>query len=101
MSKKSARLYGRMQHGIAQKQAKVDNLHAKRREIESSREKSKEGKTFLKQKVERLKSERNDTLKAYADTGGKQKLRDDCFLFLLDVPYLIPILLHLLTNQGV
>lgn len=73
MSKKSARLYGRMQHGIAQKQAKVDNLHKKRREIESSREKSKEGKTFLKQKVERLKSERNDTLKAYADTGGSMK----------------------------
>lgn len=73
MSKKSARLYGRMQHGIAQKQAKVDNLHKKRREIESSREKSKDGKTQLKQKVERLKKERKDTLDAYKNTGGSMK----------------------------
>ena len=71
MSKKAARLYGRMQHGIAQKQAKVDNLHKKRREIDSSREKNKDGKTQLKQKVERLKKERQDKESAYAETGGE------------------------------
>eukprot|EP00578_Thalassiosira_sp_NH16_P008334 CAMPEP_0181113548 /NCGR_PEP_ID=MMETSP1071-20121207/20407_1 /TAXON_ID=35127 /ORGANISM="Thalassiosira sp., Strain NH16" /LENGTH=733 /DNA_ID=CAMNT_0023197595 /DNA_START=65 /DNA_END=2266 /DNA_ORIENTATION=- len=73
MSKKAARLYGRMQHGIAQKQAKVDNLHKKRREIDSSREKSKDGKTQLKQKVERLKKERQDKESAYSETGGSMK----------------------------
>ena len=75
MSKKAARLYSRMQHGISQKQAKVDNLHKKRREIESSREKNKEGKTIQKLKVERLKKERRDVEDSYGEgvSGGSMK----------------------------
>ncbi|KAL3779458.1 hypothetical protein ACHAWO_006443 [Cyclotella atomus] len=75
MSKKAARLYDRMQHGKAQQQAKVDNLHKKRREIESTREKSKDGLTVTKQKVLRLKKERKDVEDSYGEGvgGGSMK----------------------------
>jgi pescadillo protein len=75
MSKKAARLYDRMQHGKAQQQAKVDNLHKKRREIESTREKSKDGLTVTKQKVLRLKKERKEVEDSYGEGvgGGSMK----------------------------
>mmetsp|Transcript_29075 Transcript_29075/g.42449 ORF Transcript_29075/g.42449 Transcript_29075/m.42449 type:complete len:671 (-) Transcript_29075:393-2405(-) len=41
MSKKASRLYGRMQHGLAQKQAKVDELHRRRKEIDSKKQSKK------------------------------------------------------------
>lgn len=72
MSKKAKRLYGRMQHGIAEKKAKVDILKRKREEIEQTREKNKSGKTVNKQKVERLKKERRDLEKGY-DNGATMK----------------------------
>jgi pescadillo protein len=73
MSRKAAHLYGRMQHGIAKKQAKVDALASRRREIEHSKEKDESGKTPLKQKVERLKKERKRIEDEYSNTGGSMK----------------------------
>jgi pescadillo protein len=73
MSKKAARLYGRMQHGIAKKHEQIEVLQKRRKEIESTKEKSADGKTFLKKKVERLKSERKSIEKEYNKTGGSMK----------------------------
>ena len=73
MSKKASRLYGRMQHGIAQKVAKAEALQKRRKEIDSSKEKGADGKTMLKQKVDRLRKERKSIEKDYSDTGGSMK----------------------------
>lgn len=80
MSRKATHLYGRMQHGIAKKQAKVEKLHQRRkdldvqeREVLKGKERDESGKTALKQKVERLRRERKKVEKTYADTGGTMK----------------------------
>jgi pescadillo len=73
MSKKAAHLYGRMQHGIAKKKASVDELKNRRKEIESSREKDKDGNTVQMQKVKRLREERKKLEGDYTDTGGSMK----------------------------
>lgn len=72
MSRKAAHLYGRMQHGIAQKKQQADDLQRRRKEIEGKK-KDDTGKSVLKQKVERLKSERKAIEDTYADTGGSMK----------------------------
>jgi pescadillo protein len=75
MSKKANRLYGRMQHGLSQKQAKVDLLHKRREELDRSKRNDAEGKTPLKQKVERLKKERKAVEDEYSNTVGTMKKR--------------------------
>jgi pescadillo protein len=72
MSKKASRLYGRMQHGIAERQAKAEALCKKRKEIEGKK-KNEDGKTVLKQKVERLKKERKNIEDEYSRTSGSMK----------------------------
>lgn len=72
MNRKAAHLYGRMMHGKAQKQAKVDELHKRRKELEG-KEKSSDGKTVLKQKVERLKHERKVIEQSYDNPEGSMK----------------------------
>ena len=73
MSKKASRLYGRMQHGITQKVLKAESLQKRRKEIESSKEKGDDGKSMLRQKVDRLRKERKSIEKDYSGTGGSMK----------------------------
>jgi pescadillo protein len=75
MSKKAARLYGRMQHGLAQKQAKIDELNRKREAIVTKNGKTPDGRSRLKAKVDRLKLERKTIEKDYNNTGGSMKKR--------------------------
>jgi len=77
MSKKGARLYGRMQHGLEKKQDAVELLHKRRKEIEICKGKVRtdDGDTMLKLKVKRLKTERRAIEKDYSDTGGSMKKR--------------------------
>jgi len=73
MSRKAAHLYGRMQHGISKKQARIDDLESRRREPLQNKEKDEDGKSMLKQKVERLKRERKKIEDEYTNTGGSMK----------------------------
>jgi len=75
MSKKAARLYGRMQHGRQEKQKKVDELNRKRKDIElvEGTGKTAAGETMLKAKVTRLKGERRSIEKDYEKTEGSMK----------------------------
>ena len=73
MSRKAAHLYGRMKHSIAEKQAKVDTLHKRRKELECAKGKDSKGRTVKKQKVDRLKGERRDLEKEYSASSGKMK----------------------------
>jgi pescadillo len=84
MSRKATHLYQRMQNGLSKKQAKVDALHQRRKELDSKvktddrvlikgKEKDGAGKTPLKLKVERLKDERKKLEKTYAKAEAAQK----------------------------
>ena len=72
MSRKAAHLYGRMQHGIAQKKQKAEDLQRRRKEIEGKK-KDKTGKTVLMQKVDRLRDERKAIENTYTESGGSMK----------------------------
>jgi pescadillo protein len=73
MSRKASHLYGRMQRGIAKKQAKIETLTNRRQELNHSKEKDETGKTMLKRKVERLKKERKSIEDKYSNAGGSMK----------------------------
>jgi pescadillo protein len=74
MSKKGKHLYDRMQYGKSKKEEQIENLRKKRDEIDT-KEKSKEGKTATKQKVERLKRERRETEILYSNPVPTKKKR--------------------------
>jgi len=73
MSRKASHLYGRMQHGISKKQARIEDLESRRREPLQNKERDDDGKSMLKQKVERLKRERKKIEDDYKNTGGSMK----------------------------
>jgi len=78
MSKKAARLYGRMQHGINKKQEIVAELHRRRQEIQvdkNNKGRTIDGKTILKAKVERLKSERKSIEKEYEKSASNGTMK--------------------------
>jgi pescadillo len=94
MSRKASHLYGRMQHGLAKKKAKIESLQQRRKElvvdpkdngkerdgsgrlIITGKEKDKTGKTANKLKVERLKDERKSLEQTYSKpTGAVKKSR--------------------------
>eukprot|EP00526_Cylindrotheca_closterium_P007342 CAMPEP_0113629490 /NCGR_PEP_ID=MMETSP0017_2-20120614/15308_1 /TAXON_ID=2856 /ORGANISM="Cylindrotheca closterium" /LENGTH=695 /DNA_ID=CAMNT_0000539889 /DNA_START=49 /DNA_END=2136 /DNA_ORIENTATION=+ /assembly_acc=CAM_ASM_000147 len=73
MSRKASHLYGRMQHGIGKRTAKVENLRNKRKAIEEenrSKRKDTLGRTPLKQKVDRLRKERKRLEDEYSNPTG-------------------------------
>jgi pescadillo protein len=73
MSRKAAHLYGRMQHGIKERKAKVTQLETRRREIDHGKANDDDGRTPLKQKVDRLKKEQQMIMKEYSNAGGSMK----------------------------
>ena len=73
MSRKAAHLYSRMQHGIAQKKAKVEDLAQRKRDVEIKKGKDAAGNTAIMQKVALLKKERKTIEKDYSNTGGSMK----------------------------
>ena len=77
MSRKASHLYGRMQHGISKRKAKVESLQNRRRELEKDENRSKKkdtlGRTPLKQKIDRLKKERKMIEDEYSNSGGTMK----------------------------
>ncbi len=78
MSKKAARLYGRMQHGINKKEEVVAELQRRRKKIQVDKEnkgKTVDGKTILKAKVERLKSERKTIEQDYEKTAAAGSMK--------------------------
>lgn len=78
MSKKAARLYGRMQHGISKKEKVVAELHRRRQKIKvdkNNKGRTVDGKSILKAKVERLKGERRSIEKDYEKTAATGSMK--------------------------